>query len=82
MFAQKNEVQTVDVVDIATTSYFEILADKDNDNKYLVKDVTKDYTTAIAGITAADAVQRPTTVVSVDGRTLRRFNTHVSAADA
>lgn len=44
--------------------------------------MTKDYTTAIASITAANAVQRPTTVVSVDGRTLRRFNTHVSAADA
>lgn len=82
VFAQKDKVQTVNVVAVATTSYFEVLTDKDNEGKYLVKDVTKDYTTAIAGITAADAVQRPTTVVSVDGRILRRFTTHVSAADA
>lgn len=82
VFAQKDKVQTVDVSGVTSTSYFEVLADKDSQGHYLVKDVTKDYNTAIAGITVNNTSLRPTTVVSLDGRTLRRFCEHKSTADA
>lgn len=82
VFAQKDKVQTVDVSGVTSTSYFEVLADKDSQGHYFVKDVTKDYNTAIAGITVNNTSLRPTTVVSLDGRTLRRFCEHKSTADA
>lgn len=82
VFAQKDKVQTVDVSGVTSTSYFEVLADKDSQGYYLVKDVTKDYNTAIAGITVNNTSLRPTTVVSLDGRTLRCFGEHKSTADA
>lgn len=82
VFAQKDKVQTVDVSGVTSTSYFEVLADKDSQGHYFVKDVTKDYNTAIAGITVNNTSLRPTTVVSLDGRTLRRFCEHESTADA
>ena len=54
---------------------------KDAQGHYLLKNVTADQPTAIIDI-AANAAPATTTVVTTDGRTVRRFESAVSAAEA
>lgn len=82
VFAQSNSVQTVDVAGITSTSYFEVLTTQDNQGHYYVKNVTADQPTAITDIVDNDDVQRPTTVVALDGSAVRRFSHTVSNAEA
>ena len=68
---------------VTATSYFEVLTDVDGQGHYLVKDVTKDQTTAIIDVHEnAQNGSTPTTVISLDGRTIRRYNTFISTTDA
>lgn len=83
VFAKDAATQTVDVSGISASSYYEILAETDDQGHHLVNDVTKDYSTGIAGIALdGDKENRRTTVVSIDGRTMRRFAKHVSTTEA
>ena len=81
VFAKSSSVQTADVTGIKANAYFEILNQKDAEGHYLLKNVTADQPTAIIDI-AANAAPATTTVVATDGRTVRRFNSAVSAAEA
>ncbi len=83
VFAEKDGVQTVNVSGVTATSYFEIQPETDDQGHYLVKDVTSEQPTAIAGVVAGGIQSAvPTTVVSLDGRTVRRFATAVSMQEA
>lgn len=79
--SSNGSVQTANVQNVNRTSYLVVTTSKDASGHYLVKDVSDTYATAIAPITTA-TTQRPTTVTSIDGRTLRRFSTHVTASEA
>lgn len=79
--SSNGSVQTANVQNVKRTSYLVVTASKDASGHYLVKDVSDKYATAIAPITTTNA-HRPTTVTSIDGRTLRRFSTYVDAAEA
>lgn len=81
VFAKSSSVQTTDVTGIKANAYFEILNKKDAQGHYLLKNVTADQPTAIIDI-AANAAPATTTVVATDGRTVRRFKSAVSAAEA
>mgnify|MGYP002516436333 FL=1 len=81
VFAQSSSVQTVDISDVTSTSYFEVLTSKDSNGHYYVKNVTSDQPTAISSLRLPAAVAA-TRVVSVDGRVVRRFEGSVSMADA
>ena len=81
VFAKSSSVQTADVTGIKANAYFEILNQKDAEGHYLLKNVTADQPTAIIDI-AANAAPATTTVVATDGRTVRRFKSAVSAAEA
>ena len=83
VFAKDKSTQTADVSNVTATSYFEVLKDVDGQGHYLVKDVTKENTTAIISIhDNASALNRPTVVSTIDGRTVRRFNSSVETAKA
>ena len=83
VFANDSKTQTVDVSGVTSTSYYEIQADTDDQGHYLVKDVTKEYSTGITAIAVdKDGGSRATAVVSLDGRTVRRFNSRVATAEA
>lgn len=83
VFAKDKSTQTADVSNVTATSYFEVLTDVDGQGHYLVKDVTKDQTTAIIDVHGnAQNGSTPTTVTSLDGRTIRRYNTFISTTDA
>ena len=83
VFAKDKSTQTADVSNVTATSYFEVLTDVDGQGHYLVKDVTKENTTAIISIhDNASALNRPTVVSTIDGRTVRRFNSSVETAKA
>ena len=79
--SSNGSVQTANVQNVKRTSYLVVTTSKDASGHYLVKDVSDTHATAIAPITTAKA-HRPTTVTSIDGRTLRRFSTYVDAAEA
>ena len=80
-FAQSSSVQTGDISDVTSTSYFEVRTSKDSNGHYYVKNVTSDQPTAISSLRLPAAVAA-TRVVSVDGRVVRRFEGSVSMADA
>lgn len=82
VFAQSSSVQTVDVAGVTATSYFEVLSNTDGQGHYYVKDVTTDQPTAITNIVVNATALRHTTVVALDGRMVRRFNSMVSEAEA
>ena len=82
VFAEKDGVQTVDVSGVTATSYFEVQPETDDQGHYLVKDVTGEQPAAIHGIADVATSDRPTAVVSLDGRTLRRYPSHVADAEA
>ena len=82
VFAKDTKTQTVDMSGITADTYFEVQDDQDDQGHYLVKDVTSGQPTGISGIADVAASARPTTVVSLDGRTLRRYPAHVSDAEA
>lgn len=74
--------QTVDIAGINSSAFIEILPTTNN-GKHLYANVTDQYASSIAGTTAAAQTNAcPTTVIAVDGRTLRRFAKHVSATEA
>ena len=82
VFAKNSNTQTADVSGVTQTSYFEVLSDRDDQGHYLVRDVTGEQTTAIAGVFEKALPSRPTSVVSLDGRTMRRFDAAVDASEA
>ena len=82
VFAKDKDTQTADVSFVTATSYYEILADTDEQGHYLVKDVTSGNATGISAVGSQAAGSRATTVVSLDGRTVRRFGSHVDDASA
>jgi alpha-amylase len=81
VFAKESSVQTADVSGITTDAYFEIQNSKDSQGHYLVKNVTADQPTAIADITVSHNANA-TSVVAIDGRTVRHFNSAVSTTEA
>ena len=81
VFAKESSVQTADVSGITTDAYFEIQKSKDSQGHYLVKNVTADQPTAIVDI-AVSHNANATSVVAIDGRTVRRFNNAVSTTEA
>lgn len=83
VFAKDKNTQTVDVSGVTASSYYEVLPETDDQGHYLVSDVTKDYSTGISSTacSAAPANSR-TTVVSTDGRMVRRFAGSVPTAEA
>ena len=81
VFAKERSVQTADVSGITTDAYFEIQNSKDSQGHYLVKNVTADQPTAIADITVSHNANA-TSVVALDGRTVRHFNSAVSTTEA
>lgn len=83
VFNTNSSTQTVDVERVTKTSYFEVQSTTDSQGHYYVNDVTSEITSGIDGIASDNASSnRPTTVVSIDGRTLRTFPTHVSVGVA
>lgn len=75
--------QTENVQNISSTAYLEITSEKDSNGHFKVKDVTSSYSGIISpSISSDDTPRRPTTVVTLDGRTVRSFPTAVSAAEA
>ena len=83
VFAKSSSVQTVDVSGVTSTAYYEVQAEKDDQGHYLVKDVTKDQPTAVAGVVVdGNVCGAPTTVVALDGRAVRRFNCRVTTDEA
>lgn len=75
--------QTVNIQNINETSYIEILNDKDAAGHYKIKDVTGQY---ISGITSTTYKRNDkitdTKVISIDGKTIRRFNGQVPSNEA
>ena len=73
-------MQTADVSGITTDAYFEIQKSKDSQGHYLVKNVTANQPTAIADI-AVSHNANATSVMAIDGRTVRHFNSAVSTTE-
>lgn len=76
--------QTENVQNVNQTSFFEITAAKDENGHRKVQNVTSLYVSAISSPVCDNAATTlsPTLVTSLDGRTIRRFTTHVSATNA
>lgn len=82
VFAKDASTQTVDVSGVTATSYFEVQPETDDQGHYLVKDVTGEQSVGIYGIADVATSARPTIVVSLDGRALRRYPAQVADAEA
>ncbi|MFA4045439.1 alpha-amylase [Prevotella sp. PCHR] len=79
----KGSQQTENVQNVKQTSYFIVTTEKDNNGHYKVLDVTSEYATGINTV-VADRTSTPvaTTVTTIDGRTLRKFNGKITANEA
>ena len=82
VFAKDEKTQTVDMSGITTDTYFEVQDEQDDQGHYLVRNITGEQPTGIFGIADVEVSAKPTTVVSFDGRTLRRYPAHVTDAEA
>ena len=82
VFAQSSSVQTADVDNVKSESYFEIQSQTDASGHYVVKDVTSEMLTSLLPIVANDSRSVPTMVVGIDGRVVRRYGVAVSTEDA
>ena len=75
--------QTVNIQNINKTSYIEILNEKDGAGHYKIKDVTDQYASGINSATyERNNKVAKTKVISIDGKTIRRFNSQVSTNEA
>ena len=74
--------QTENVQNIKATTYLEITPEKDANGHFKVKDVTSQVSGIDAATYSAEAEERPTTVSSIDGRTIRRFATRLTESEA
>ncbi|WP_308007431.1 alpha-amylase family glycosyl hydrolase [uncultured Prevotella sp.] len=74
--------QTENIQNVNATTYLEITTEKDSNGHYKVADVTSQYSGIAVPSTAIMPIAKSTTVVSLDGRTLRSFSGHVSAGEA
>ena len=75
--------QTENIQNISATTYIEVTSEKDGNGHYKVKDVTSQYSGIITPSVSADiSSSAPTTVVTLDGKTLRSFPANVSANEA
>ena len=73
--------QTVDFNNVTTDKYFEISAQKTSDNKYLVDDVTSQYTD-IQLVKANTPSNASVKVYTLDGRMLRQLPAGTNVSDA
>ena len=75
--------QTENIQNISATTYIEVTSEKDGNGHYKVKDVTSQYSGIITPSVSADiSSSAPTTVVTLDGKTLRSFPANVSVNEA
>ena len=74
-------MQTGDVSALTTHAYFEIQNSHDSQGHYLGKNVTADQPTAIVDITASHNANA-TSVMAIDGRMVRHFNSAVPTTEA
>ena len=82
--ANDGKDQTENVQNVNQTSFFEITAAKDENGHRKVQNVTSQYVSAISTPVCDNAATTlpQTLVTSLDGRTIRRFTTHVPATNA
>ena len=79
----KGSQQTENVQNVKQTSYFIVTTEKDNNGHYKMQDVTSEYATGInTVVTDRTSTPATTTVTTIDGRTLRKFNGKRTANEA
>ena len=81
VFAKDKDTQTVNFTGVTADTYIEISSELDASNHYLVNDLSAEVA-GITNVAAGVLSARPTVVVSVDGRVVRRFAGHVAEAEA
>ena len=79
----KGDSQTENIQNVKQTSYFVVTTNKDSQGHYKLQDVTSQYTTGIEAVVSNRPARTVRTLVTtLDGRTLRSFNSEVSIATA
>lgn len=75
--------QTENIQNINATTYLEVTSEKDSNGHYKVKDVTSQYSGISSPVfNTATRSEAPTSVVTLDGRTLRSFPVNVGLQEA
>lgn len=81
--SMNGDQQTENIQNISATTYIEVTSEKDSNGHYKVKDVTSQYSSIISpAFNNAATSEAPTSVVTLDGRTLRSFPASVSLKEA
>ena len=81
VIANTSSIQTVDVNNLNETSFLEVSSSMSS-SKYLVNNVTDDYSTGIQGVKTDEDRNTSDKVYSIDGRIIRSFANKVTTAEA